>query len=97
MRSAEGGSLRKVGETKLRRSLDTAVAKASSAGYNRRILIRCRQSCWRLVAWLRNILHKAVPFDITKVPPRGNFQICKVKQMKLTVIPTLHLKAYGRL
>jgi len=51
--SAEGGSLRKVGGTKLRPSLDTVVAKASSAGYIRRILISCRLSCWRLVAWLK--------------------------------------------
>jgi len=95
--TAEGGSLRKVGGMKLRRSVGTVVAKASSADYSHRILISCRLSCWRLVAWLRNPLHKAVPFDITKVPRYGNFHIRKVKQMKLTVVPTPHLKAYGRL
>lgn len=77
--SVEGGSLRKVGGMKLRRSLDTVVAKASSAGYIRRILISCRLSCWRLVAWLRNPLHKAVPFDITKVSRYGNFQVREVR------------------
>jgi hypothetical protein len=95
--SAEGGSLRKVGGMKLRRSVDSFAAKASSAGYSRRILISCCLSCWRLVAWLRNPLHKAVPFDITKVPRYGNFHTRKVKQIKLPVVPTLHQKAYSRL
>jgi len=84
--SAEGGSLRKVGGMKLRRSLDTVVTEASSADYSRRILISCRLSCWRLVAWLRNPLHKAVTFDIIKLPRYGNFQIRDVKQMKIAVL-----------
>jgi hypothetical protein len=60
--SAEGGSLRKVGGMKLRRSLVTIVTKASSAGYSRRILIRCRLSCWLVVAGLRNPVYKSSSF-----------------------------------
>jgi hypothetical protein len=78
--SAEGGSLHKVGGMKLRRSVDTVVAKASSAGYSRRILIGCRLSCWRLVAWQRNLLHKAVPFDITKWLDMVTFRYVKLSR-----------------